>query len=77
MISLYILYYYSYIERESHTMTLYGNPCSEIIKSDRFPHITHLSLYFIEVDNLINTVPHVRDTLPVLQVRESYLSKAY
>ena len=57
-------------------MVLYGNPSLELLKSDRFPRVTHLSLYYIEVDNLISAVPHVRDTLPVLQVRKRYLSKA-
>lgn len=68
--------FYSYIESESHTMTLFGNPCLELLKSDRFPRVTRLSLCYIDIDNLISTVPHVRDILPVLQVRERYLSKA-
>jgi leucine-rich repeat-containing protein 49 len=59
----------SYIEDEWNVVTLYGTPSLEFFKGKRpLPCVTQLTLNYMNFADVVNALPHMKDTLPSLQV---------
>jgi leucine-rich repeat-containing protein 49 len=63
----------SYIEDEWNVVTLYGTPSLEFFKGKRpLPCVTQLTLNYMNFADVVNALPHMKDTLPSLQHLECH-----